>query len=122
MNEKSFNQREQGNALFFYWTRVSPRLVKVWEEEDSQLFDWIHDHFSNRVLSDGLQFDQVVKAIGERVAILNRSRIGSGPYYNMEAVAPTSLAMGHIHIGQTSARHRCIHLSVGLTRGYIGAS
>lgn len=122
MEKKVLNQSDQGAALYFYWTRVSPRLRKVWDNEERQLFEWCHEHFSNRVLTDGGQWEQVVMAVGEKVAEINRGRIGYGPYFHLDAMAPTDLSMGYIHISRVSARHKCIHLSVGRCLGYVSAA
>ncbi len=121
MEKINFNQSEQNAALYFYWTKVSPRLQKVWTGEEQRLYEWCHEHFSNRVLSDGTQFEQVVLAIGEKVAELNRVRIGYGPYFHLDAMAPTDLSMGYIHISRVEARHKCIHLSVGKCLGWVSA-
>lgn len=108
--------------MYFYWTKVSPRLQKVWTGEEQRLYEWCHEHFSNRVLSDGTQFEQVVMAIGEKVAELNRGRIGYGPYFHLDAMAPTDLSMGYIRISRVEARHKCIHISVGRCYGYVSAT
>ena len=38
--------------------------------------------------------------LGERVAELNRGRIGYGPYFHLDAMAPTDLSMGFIRISR----------------------
>ena len=121
METKILNESEQHAALFFYWAHVAPRLQKVWDNEERRLYEWCHEHFSNRVLADGGQWEQVVQAIGEQVAELNRGRIGFGPYFHLDAMTPTDLSMGYIHISRVDARHKCIHLSVGKCHGYVVA-
>lgn len=122
MEKRVINESEQNATLYFYWTKVSPRLKKVWTGEEQQLYEWCHENYSNRVLTDGNQWEQVVLAIGERVAELNRGRIGFGPYLHLDAMAPTDLSMGYIHISRVDARHKCIHLSVGRCLGYVRAT
>lgn len=122
MEKQVLNQSEQNAALYFYWTHVSPRLEKVWTGEEQRLYEWCHENYSNRVLTDGNQWEQVVLAIGERVAELNRGRIGFGPYLHLDAMAPTDLSMGYIHISRVDARHKSIHLSVGRCLGYVNAN
>ena len=51
-----------------------------------------------------------------------RGRIGFGPYFHLDAMAPTDLSMGYIHISRVNARHKCIHLSVGKCHGYVSAT
>ena len=116
------NQSEQNAALFFYWAHASERLKKSWTGEEQLMYEWIHEHFSNRVLADGGQWEQAVLAIGEKVAELNRGRIGFGPYFHLDAMAPTDLSMGYIHISRVDARHRSIHLGVGKCHGYVSAA
>ena len=122
MEKKVLNESEQNSALYFYWVHVAPRLQKVWTGEERRLYEWMHQEFSNRVLTDGSQWEQVVLAIGERVAELNRGRIGFGPYFHLDAMAPTDLSMGYIHISRVDARHKNIHLGVGRCHGYVSAT
>ena len=106
MEKRVINESEQNAALYFYWTHVSPRLEKVWTGEEQRLYEWCHENYSNRVLTDGSQWEQVVLAIGERVAELNRGRIGFGPYLHLDAMAPTDLSMGYISATSRQQRDR----------------
>ena len=121
MEKNVLNQREQNNAMFFCWAKVSYRLEKTLDSEERRLADWVRREFSNRVLVDGALWEQAVLAIGEKVAELNRGRIGFGPYFHLDAMAPTDLSMGFIRISRVHARHQCIHVSVGRCHGYVTA-
>lgn len=116
------NQSEQNGALFFCWVKVSERLEKTLDSEERRLADWCRRELGNRVLTDGSMWEQTVLAIGERVAELNRGRIGFGPYFHLDAMAPTDLTMGFIRISRVHARHQCIHVSVGRCNGYVGVA
>lgn len=121
METRNFNQSEQG-ALFFCWVKVSERLEKTMDSEERRLAEWCRSELGNRVLTDGALWEQTILAIGEKVAILNRGRIGCGPYFHLDAMAPTDISMGFIRISRVHARHQCIHISVGRCYGYVTAA
>jgi len=113
------NQSEQNGAMFFCWAKVSERLERTLDSEERRLAEWVRSEFQNRVLANGALWEETVLAIGERVAELNRGRIGHGPYFHLDAMAPTDITMGHIRISRVHARHQCIHISVGRCNGYV---
>ena len=43
-------------------------------------------------------------------------------FLHLDAMAPTDLSMGYIHISHVDARHKSIHLSVGRCLGYVSAN
>ena len=121
MEKKVLNESEQNGALYFCWAKVSERLERTLDSEERRLAEWVRQEFSNRVLTDGALWEQAVLAIGERVAELNRGRIGFGPYFHLDAMAPSDITMGYIRISRVHARHQCIHISVGRCYGYVTA-
>ena len=115
------NQSEQQGAMFFCWVKVSERLEKTLDSEERRLAEWCRRELANRVLTDGTLWEQTVTASGEKVAELNRGRIGFGPYFHLDAMAPTDITKGFILISRVHARHQCIHISVGRCYGYVSA-
>lgn len=121
MENQVKNQVSEQEAMFFCWAKVSERLEKTMDSEERRLAEWVSEHFSSRVLTDGAQWEDAVLGIGERVADLNRGRIGHGPYFHLDAMAPTDLCHGFIRIHRVNARHQCIHITVRRCLGYVTA-
>ncbi|MBQ7987377.1 MAG: hypothetical protein IJ253_02550 [Bacteroidaceae bacterium] len=119
MENRVINESNQRGAMFFCYVKVSERLERTMDSEERRLAEWCRHELGNRVLTDGTLWEQTVLAIGERVAELNRGRIGYGPYFHLDAMAPTDLSMGFIRISRVHARHQCIHISVGHCNGYV---
>lgn len=108
-----------GNGgLFFCIAKMSERLAATIDNEEKNLAYWVCREFQDRVLADGALWEQAVKAIGEKVAELNRSRIGLGRYFDFAAKLPTNSCLGYLRINRANARKQCIHVSVRQCNGY----
>lgn len=112
-------QTISGDSLFFCATKISERLAATIDSEEMELAEWVCREFKDRVLSDGVLWNRAIKAIGDKVAKLNRGRIGFGRFFNLDAKLPTDTCLGFIRISRANARHQCMHISIRKCHGYV---
>lgn len=114
--ETNVTNIEDVQGMFFCWTQVSRKMMKVQNLADYVLQGWLLNNVVHRVV-DAHQWNEAVGSIRVKLAALNEQN--GEETLAMEAVKPDDLCSGYIRIWREDSPRAIINIPVIDWRGEL---
>ena len=119
MSQKNYFVRENETKLqYFCQLQVSNKFRKSMDSLEAELLVWMAERLVHRTASQE-EVWRVRSRVEEMVSVINKKRVGFGPYLAVTFSPLRPDESGFIRIERTTGRHQCVLLPIIDCRGVV---